>query len=258
MTATTMTATTPQRAGARSREQRPSLARLTDVELRKAVDTRAGIWLLLGIGALTLCVVVLTAILGDAHARGLPNMLSNATTPVVLLLPIVGILLVTAEWSQRTGLVTFALAPARGRVLAAKLLAAAALAIVGFAVAVVAAVIASAVAGGSLHAAGGLYGQAALYVVVETIQGVAFGALLLLPAPAIVAELALPIALTALGSIHALAGAAEWLDPGKTLDPLTSHLLSGTDWAQLAATSVLWILVPLTLGVARILRGEIR
>ena len=37
---------------------RPSLARLTGVELRKMVDTRAGFWLLTSIALLTIAVVV--------------------------------------------------------------------------------------------------------------------------------------------------------------------------------------------------------
>ena len=39
-----------------------------------------------------------------------------------LILPVLGILLVTSEWSQRTGLTTFALVPQRERVIVAKLI----------------------------------------------------------------------------------------------------------------------------------------
>ena len=41
-----------------------------------------------------------------------------------MLLPILGIMAATAEWTQRTGLVTFTLEPRRGRVVLAKALAA--------------------------------------------------------------------------------------------------------------------------------------
>ena len=37
-----------------------------------------------------------------------------------ILLPVLGILLVTSEWSQRTAMVTFTLEPSRSRVIAAK------------------------------------------------------------------------------------------------------------------------------------------
>ena len=45
-------------------------------------------------------------------------------TPQGFLLPVLGILLVTSEWTQRTALVSFTLMPVRGRVLVAKVLAA--------------------------------------------------------------------------------------------------------------------------------------
>ena len=41
---------------------------------------------------------------------------------MTVILPIVAILSVTSEWSQRTGLTTFTFEPGRGRVIAAKAL----------------------------------------------------------------------------------------------------------------------------------------
>ena len=61
--------------------------------------------------------------------------------PASVLLPIVGILLVSSEWSQRTGMVTFALVPRRGRVIAAKLLASVVLSLVALALCIVVAVV---------------------------------------------------------------------------------------------------------------------
>ena len=49
---------------------------------------------------------------------------SSATLPLAMLLPVIGIMAATAEWTQRTGLVTFTLEPRRGRVVLAKALAA--------------------------------------------------------------------------------------------------------------------------------------
>ena len=73
-------------------------------------------------------------------------MLSIAVAPASVLLPIVGILLVSSEWSQRTAMTTFALVPRRPRVLAAKLLASVVLSLVALALCVVVAVIGTAVA----------------------------------------------------------------------------------------------------------------
>ena len=49
------------------------------------------------------------------------NFVGATATPQSLLLPVLGILAVTAEWSQRTGLVTFTLEPNRARTAVAKL-----------------------------------------------------------------------------------------------------------------------------------------
>ena len=54
-----------------------------------------------------------------------------------VLIPVLGILAVTSEWSQRTALTTFALVPRRERVIAAKLLAGLALALASVAVCLV-------------------------------------------------------------------------------------------------------------------------
>ncbi len=58
-----------------------------------------------------------------SHIPTFASVLDVGVKPASVLLPIVGILLVTSEWSQRTGLITFPLVPVRSRVIAAKLLA---------------------------------------------------------------------------------------------------------------------------------------
>src|SRR6059058_295421 len=102
---------------------RPSFATLTRVELRKTVDTRAG-RVLLG-----LTLALSTTVLGYLVARGEAGGLSyggwvrDAIFPVVLLLPVLGVLGMASEWTQRTVLTTFTATPRRARVLAAKLVA---------------------------------------------------------------------------------------------------------------------------------------
>src|SRR3954452_15235772 len=97
-------------------------ARLTAVELRKATDTRAGFWLQLATAGITLAAAVILLMI-DKSGTTLQDVLSVAVQPAGVLLPIVGILLVTSEWSQRTALITFTLVPERLPVLAAKLVA---------------------------------------------------------------------------------------------------------------------------------------
>jgi len=244
------------------RDERPGLGRLTRSELRKMYDTRAGFWLLIAVAAITVVAVVIFCLAAEPHDRTLNNMLGLAITPASILMPVVGILLVSSEWSQRTALITFALVPQRSRVVAAKLLASVVLAIAAFAVAVAAAVLATAIAGGGLPGTwslpAGLIGQMAFAVVTAMITGVGFGAVLLSSAPAIVIYFALPTAWSALGSIPALEGAARWLDTSRTMTPLLEETLSATEWARVGTSLALWLLVPLALGVWRVLRADVR
>ena len=99
----------------------PSLARLVQIELRKAVDTRAGRWLLVVIALVALGTAILTAVTGDVGDRNLPHVLGDAVQLASILLPVLGVLLVTSEWSQHTALTTFTLVPRRSRIIAAKL-----------------------------------------------------------------------------------------------------------------------------------------
>lgn len=237
---------------------RPSLSRLTGVELRKMADTRAGFWLLATTGLLTVAVAVIACLALEGDDRTLLNVLAVTVQPASILMPVVGILLVTSEWSQRTAMVTFTLVPDRMRVLVAKLLAGLSLACLAFAVCVVVALIANAILGGTGSLSLALWGQALLSVVVPMVTGVAFGALLLTSAPAIVLYFVLPTAWAALGSISALADAARWLDSTRTLTPLLEETLSGTQWARVATSLALWMLLPLALGALRVLRSDPR
>src|SRR4051812_33695765 len=94
---------------------------VTRVELRKAVDTWAGACALAAIGLITAIVVIASCLSGPARGHGALQITSNALQPALILLPLVAMVLVTAEWSQRTAMITFALVPVRTRVAAAKL-----------------------------------------------------------------------------------------------------------------------------------------
>jgi ABC-type transport system involved in multi-copper enzyme maturation permease subunit len=241
---------------------RPALRRLVRIELRKTVDTRAGFWLLFTALTTTIAAVVLLAVLGDENDLILKNTLALAVQPSSFLLPIVGILLVTSEWSQRTGLITFALVPQRWRVLSAKTLAAVALGLVALVVSILIALPATAIVSGHFHGGWSLpasiLGQTAVFIVTGMLVGIAFGAAFLSSAPAIVLSFVLPIVWSALGSIPALEGTARWLDPSRALGPLTDRAYSGTDWAHVGTTLALWCLLPLLIGLWRMRHHEVR
>ncbi|HTE61292.1 MAG TPA: hypothetical protein VK631_13150 [Solirubrobacteraceae bacterium] len=252
----------PAPVSARDADHRPGLGRLTLVELRKMTDTRAGLWLLSITAFLTVAVVAIAGLTLDAQDRTLREFLAIATVPLSLLGPVVGILLVTSEWSQRTSLITFTLVPHRSRVLVAKLFAGISLAVIGIQLCLATALLATAAFGGggdetwSLSAA--LIGQDALSVVVAMIAGVGFGAVLLASAPAIVLFFVLPTAWAALGQINALEGAAKWLDQTRAMEHILERSLSGAEWARVGTSVALWVLLPVVIGFWRVKRDDVR
>jgi ABC-2 type transport system permease protein len=258
----TATLDAPRRAG---RDDAPGFNRLTRVELRKMYDTRAGFWLLLSGVALAALTAALTVFTGSESGRTFSNVLNNSVQAINVLLPVVGILLVTSEWSQRTAQVTFTLVPQRGRVLTAKILASIVLALAAFVLvfavsALFTALGGEAVGGGDLWSlSAGLLLQTILFMVVSMLIGLALGSAILLSAPAIVASFVLPIALGAVTNlIGGLEGVGKWVNQGDSLGNLTDHTLSGHEWAQVVTTLLLWLALPLAIGLVRFLRGEVR
>ena len=243
------------------RDARPGLGRLTLVELRKMTDTRAGFWLQLAVVGLTIAIAGIIIGFGELEDQTFANMLQATIQPSANLLPVIGILLVSSEWSQRTAQVTFTLVPKRSRVIGAKLLAALVVALAAFAVSVAVALPATAIASPDIPGAwslpAGELGQIGLLLGIAMLGGVAFGALLLASAPAIVAYFLAPIAWAALLSIPAFDGVAPWLDGSRSYAPMTESVMSATEWAHVGTTTALWLALPLALGTWRIIRSEV-
>jgi ABC-2 type transport system permease protein len=237
---------------------RPGIVRLTAVELRKMVDTRAGFWLQLTVVGLTVALLVAYGLFAETPDLTFENMLFIAVQPSGFLLPVIGILLVTSEWSQRTALITFTLVPRRGRIIVAKLCAAVVLSLVAMAACFALAAVANAIVGGSWDVPAAIHWQLVVFLVTGLITGVGAGAVILASAPAIVVYFALPIAWSIAGSLPPLRGTARWLDGARTLAPLTDHVMTSTEWAHAIATLGLWMVLPVVAGTVRILRSEIR
>ena len=139
-----------------------SFPRLTFVELRKMVDTRAGFWLQVATALLTLVVLTLFCIFADTEDLIFRDAFALATLPGLILLPIIGILLVSSEWSQRTALITFTLVPKRMRVMSAKIAASLVLGLIVLVIAFVVAAVAIFAVGGEWTLGLGVFGQIAL------------------------------------------------------------------------------------------------
>lgn len=243
------------------------LTRLTRVELRKMVDTRAGLWLFVAMGLITMAAVAIYLIFAPPEDLTYAGFLGVTLTPQAFLLPVLGILLVTSEWGQRTGLVTFTLEPDRTRVVVAKIIAALIVGVLAVAVALAVAAAGNAL-GTALQDGNGSwsFGTSGLSHVLilqvsVIVQGLAFGMLLRNSAAAIVLYFVLPIAFTVVfGIVASLREVAPWIDLGTAQGPLLQFgdPLTGQEWAQLAVTSSSWILVPFVLGFLWLLRSELK
>jgi len=253
MSTTTLAA--PIRVNTAGVHARPGLGRLVAVELRKMVDTRAGFWLQVAMVALTVVVVVVRLLVGDAAHHTFQSVLDAGLQPAAILLPVLGILLVTSEWSQRTGLITFALVPVRSRVLGAKLIASLlrAVAMLAMSVAVVAAgvLVSSPGVEGTWSDAAPLIGQSAVNLTTGMVVGVAFGAILLASTPAIVLLFALPTSWMALVSLPVFSGVAPWVDNARALGQMTEEVMSATQWAHAGTSLAIWMMLPLLIGAWR-------
>jgi hypothetical protein len=239
------------------------LSRLIRVELRKMYDTRAGLWLLSAIGVITVLVIAAFFVWGSAGDRTFLALLGFASIPQGVLLPVLGILLVTQEWGQRTAMVTFTLAPDRGQVLLAKCVAAVVLVFGALGVAALAAAPLALLGGADEPFDGfGLEVFAALVAgfLIGILWGLAFGMAFLNSAVAIVLYFLAP---TLTGIVTEVWASARdwliWVDLGTSQGALFSESgPTGEQWAQLGTGSLVWIVLPGAIGVWRILRAEIK
>ena len=120
-TATTTIERTAAHAAPRTAPVPIPFTRLLRVETIKMFNTRAGFWLMVGIAASALIATVSVIAFAPDSAQNYDNFGAAIGIPMALLLPVMAILSVTSEWSQRSGLTTFTLVPHRGRVIWAKL-----------------------------------------------------------------------------------------------------------------------------------------
>lgn len=234
--------------------------RLLRAECRKATDTRAARWLLAVTVLLAIAAQTVPLVFPRDVGQDRASFLTWAALGLSRLLPIALMLTMTAEWSQRTALVTFTLEPRRGRVLAAKILTGLGLTVIGgclaFGIAQAGFAVA-AVAGHHLHggwSASELAGFAAFMLLTSGI-GIAIGSALHNTAAAIVTYFALA-ALSSLLLIPAVAKVGDYADPSQTFGWVLTGAWSGHG-PQILSSAALWIALPLAIGAARTLRRDV-
>lgn len=245
-------------------------SRLVSVELRKSYDTRAGLWLLIAIGAVTLLTegiaLAVTTVQDVAMTWG--DFVGAAAFVTTILLPVLGIMVVTSEWSQRTAMVTFALEPRRPLVVMAKLVTGLILTLVTAATAIVVGLLCNLLYGAIQGGADWDFGTNYLVGFVITqilamVGGFAVAALLLNTPAAIVVFFVYKWVLPGLFALGAALMAwfdkvAPWLDFQSAQTPVMDLTVHGSDWAHLIVSGFLWLALPLGLGIWRILRAEVK
>lgn len=236
-------------------------ATLVRAELRKTVDVRAARWLLLAAALLAAAAETIPLVFPHNVTQDRASYLTWAALGLSRLLPLVLLMAMTAEWSQRTAMTTFTLEPRRSRVLAAKTAAALIVSVVAglfaFAVATVAVLAAS--HAGRRVADGWDWSQLAgfaLFIVLTSAVGMAIGAALHNTAAAIVSYFVLA-GLFSLLMIPALEKVGNWINTGQTF----GWLLDGT-WSghagQIVVSALVWIALPMAVGTVRTVRREVR
>jgi len=248
---------------------RISLSRIVTTELRKMIDTRSGFWTVAGIGIVSMLTTGAVILWAERQELTYRTFTTAISVPITLLLPIIAILSVTGEWSQRTGLTTFALVPHRSRIVLAKAIASVVVAVVAIPVAFAIGALGN-VAGTALAGVDPVWNLTAtdlLLLVLANVLGVLVGFMLAVlirsSAGALATYFVYAFVLPTLALV--LAQSQDWfldLQPWVDFDfaqkALMDGVVSGRQWAQLAVTGVIWLAVPLAVGLRAVVRAEVK
>jgi ABC-2 type transport system permease protein len=257
----------------RIREQadvrRVSLSRVTYVELRKMFDTRSGFWLMSSIVITAVLSTVATILFAPDADLTYYTFAKAIGFPMTVILPIIALLSITSEWTQRSGLTTFTLVPHRNWVILAKVIASVSVGAVSMAVAL------------AIGVAGNLVGTAItrtdlvwdvsvahfLLIVLGSLlcllTGTMFGILFRSTSVALVAYFVYSLLLPTLFGL--LASSQErfldlqpWVDSNDAQAPLFDGSVAGDQWAHLAVTTIIWLVLPALMGLRLIRRSEVK
>jgi ABC-2 type transport system permease protein len=243
--------------------------RILGVELRKMFDTRSGFWLMASIVITSGIATVLTVLLSDRDELTFDSFAAAVGSPMSIVLPIIGVLAVTSEWSQRTALTTFTLVPSRSKVIAAKLVDTLAIGFVSMLLALgvgaLGNLVTSAITGNDAVWDIPLwtFAQIVLANEIGMLLGFALGLLFRSSPAAIVGYFVVNLVLP--GVSGALAEAqqwwadnAGWFDVNVTRFLLFDSELTPKEWVQLGVTSGIWVLLPLLIGLRLVMRSEVK
>jgi hypothetical protein len=239
-----------------------SFLKLVTTELRKSVDTRSGRFLILGILAIAAAALTWQLTHLPSGPATFEDFLSAASTGVLLLLPVIGVMAMTSEWTQRTALTTFTLSPRRVRVQLAKFVSAIVLSAVVLTATSLLALAATAIGGatggdGASYAGmGGALVGAYLTTALNVTMGAAFGAVIAQTAVAILVFFVAPTAWSLAGPAL-FKDNADWLDVFGAFGRIAERDLHGMVPQTLTAIGV-WIVLPTIIGLWASSRREVK
>ena len=268
-TTATLPRTTPD-APDTARTVRPiPTGRLAKVELRKMFDTRAGFWLMASVGIVSVLATAAVILWAPDEAITLETFATAIGMPLSVVLPIIAILSITSEYSQRTGLTTYTLVPWRGRVITAKLIVTLAIGVASMVLALgigaVGNLLGSTLTG--LDAVWDVSLQTFAYIVLANILGMLIGFMLGVlfrsSSAAVVGYFVYSLVLPgALGALAAFQGwfrdLQPWVDVNFAVNRLFSSSMTSEQWTQLGVTTLVWLWIPLALGLRAVLRAEVK
>ncbi len=245
------------------------LRRITATELRKSFDTRSGLWLMVSIAVLALLATAAVVVFAPDSQQTYGSFAAAIGVPMTVILPIIAILSVTGEWSQRTGLTTFTLVPHRGRVITAKLAVTIGIGVVSMLMAAAIGAVGN-VLGTAISGTDTVWNVSAaelFYIIVANVLGMLvgfmLGVLLRNSAAAIVGYFVYSFALPPLTFLLAesqqwFKDLQPWVDFNYAQGNLFNGVMTGTYWAQVAVTSLVWLVIPLAIGLRLVLRSEVK
>jgi ABC-type transport system involved in multi-copper enzyme maturation permease subunit len=269
MTATTAIEADRAPSGRRTQFAQIPLSRVVRVELRKMFDTRSGFWLIASIAITGLIATIATVAFAPDKDLTYYNFAKAIGYPIAVILPMVALLSITSEWSQRSGLTTFTYVPSRRRVVVAKTWSAVIVAVASmlfaFAVGAVGNVVGSTIAGTStvwdLSVGHGI--TIVLGNLISLSIGTMLGMVLRSSAGGLVMYFVLVLLVPNLTSL--LATSQDWfrhLQPWVDLPFAQTYMFegmhTGAEWAHIASTVALWIVVPGFFGLRRVMRSEVK
>ena len=270
MIATTISPDTTAAVPVREPAHTIPAARLIKVELRKMFNTRSGFWMLVSIGVLSVVATGAVIIFAPEDAVTYESFATAIGFPMSVILPMIAILSVTGEWSQRSGLTTFTLVPSRGRVIGAKAIATFLVGIGSMAIAFAVGALGN-LAGSALAGVDTVWNIAlatAPQIVLGNLVGMAIGftlgVVLRNSAAAIVGYFVVSLVLP--GILVLLAQVRDWfsdLQPWIDWNYTQVALFDGAtdtarEWAMLGTTTAIWIVLPLVIGLLFLRRAEVK